>query len=251
MNKRNTSWEESSQWYHNLVGKEGHYYHKQVIFPHILKLLKTKKTDLSMLDLGCGQGVFALTLPKEFSYDGVDLSPSLITLAKKHASLPHRSFHHHDVCEPFDLGKTFTHVAMILSLQNLANPKGALTNAKKHLKQGGTLLIVLNHPCFRIPRHSSWHVDESHKVQYRRIDSYLTPQSIPIDMHPGEPTSASTLSFHYPLSLIFSFLQECGFTVSNLTELCSDKVSIGKYAKIENRARNEIPLFLTLVAKSL
>lgn len=249
--KLTTSWEGASEWYNSLVGTDGHYYHQHVIFPHLLKILKTQKKDLSMLDLGCGQGAFAQVLPKDFSYDGVDLSSSLIRMAKKNNIQPNRAFHQHDVCQPFDLHKTFTHAAMILSFQNVAHPKGSLQNAKKHLKQGGVFILVLNHPCFRIPRQSSWEIDESKKIQYRRIDTYMTSMTIPIEAHPGKAKGTQTFSFHYPLSTIFALLQETGFSVSNLFELCSDKMSTGKNAKMENRARGEIPLFLTIVAKSL
>lgn len=250
-NTPSTSWESASEWYNNLVGSEGHYYHQHVIFPHLLKILKTKKQNLSMLDLGCGQGAFSQVLPKDFAYDGVDLSSSLIKMAKKNTSLPNRIFHELDLCTPFDLNKTFTHAAMILSFQNIAEPKIALQNAKKHLKQGGLFLLVLNHPCFRIPRQSSWEVNEDTRIQYRRVDTYMSSMQIPIEVHPGKAASVKTYSFHYPLSEIFSLLQDSGFTVCNLTELCSDKISTGKNAKMENRARDEIPLFMTIVAKSL
>ncbi|MEI8300626.1 MAG: class I SAM-dependent methyltransferase [Chlamydiota bacterium] len=244
-----TSWEPASEWYHDLVGAEGHYYHQHVIFPELTKLLKTKKTDLSLLDMACGQGAFANTVPNNFHYEGVDISPSFIKLAKKNH--PTKAFHLQDVCKPFDLKKTFTHATMILAFQNIEHPVIALGNIKRHLKQGGTLILVLNHPCFRIPRQTSWGIDDDKKNQYRRIDSYMTSMTIPMDVHPGRKTSSQTLSFHYPLSQIFSFLQETGFTVTNILEWISDKTSTGKYAKIENRARKEFPLFLTIIAKSL
>lgn len=250
-NPPTTSWEGASEWYNNLVGSEGHYYHQHVIFPYLLKILKTKRQNLSMLDLGCGQGSFSQILPKDFAYDGVDLSSSLIKMARKNASAPNRAFHEHDLCKPFNLNKTFTHAAMVLSFQNIADPKAALQNVKQHLKQGGLFLLVLNHPCFRIPRQSSWEVDEDKKIQYRRIDTYMSSMEVPIEIHPGKTNSVKTFSFHYPLSEIFSYLQETGFTVCTIDELCSDKISTGKNAKMENRARDEIPLFLTIVAKSL
>ncbi|MBM3191464.1 MAG: class I SAM-dependent methyltransferase [Chlamydiae bacterium] len=244
-----TSWEPAGEWYHGLVGSEGHYYHRHIIFPELLKLLKTKKENLSLLDMACGQGAFAKALPKNFHYEGVDISPTLIRQAKQQC--PDKIFHLHDICIPFDLGKTFTHATMILAFQNLDNPLEALRNIKHHLKQGGTLVLVLNHPCFRIPRQSSWGLDEHKKNHYRRIDIYMSRLKIPLDVHPGNKNSAHTLSFHYPLSDIFSFLQQAGFAVHHLLEWVSDKVSTGKHAKIENRARLEFPLFLTLLAKSL
>ncbi len=70
-------------------------------------------------------------------------------------------------------------------------------------------------------------------------------------MRPGTKEKITTYSFHHSLTEIFSLLATSGFTVSNLIESTSDKNSTGKNGKMENRSRKEIPLFLTLVAKSL
>ena len=250
--KNTTSWEEASSWYHDIVGKEGHYYHQHVIFPKLAKILTSKKQDLSLLDLGCGQGAFSEIVPSNYSYDGVDISPTFIKLAKKqYQACVTRNFHLHDLCQPFDLKKTFTHATMLLSFQNIEDPLSAFTNVKKHLKQGGTLIIVLNHPCFRIPRQSSWGVDEDKKVQYRRLDMYLSSYKAPIEIHPGKKEKVITYSFHRSLQEISSFLSKTGFAITGLEEWTSDKKSTGKFAKMENKAREEFPLFLTILAKSL
>lgn len=247
-----TSWETASNWYHEIVGSEGHYYHKHVIFPLIQKLLKTKKKNQSLLDLGCGQGVLSQQIPENYSYDGVDISSTFIKLARKHfQASTQKSFHLYDLCQPFNLDKVFTHAIMVLSFQNLQAPLVALQNAKNHLKQGGTLILVMNHPCFRIPRQTSWGIDDDKKIQYRRIDSYQSPKKIPIDIHPGQKNTTTTFSFHHSLTDIFSMLEQAGFTVASLIESTSDKQSTGKNARMENKAREEIPLFMTIVAKSL
>jgi SAM-dependent methyltransferase len=250
--QQTTSWESASQWYHEIVGSEGHYYHKHVIFPLIQKLLKTKKKNLSLLDLGCGQGVLSQQIPENYAYDGVDISSTFIQLARTHFQCSsNKTFHLYDLCKPFSLDKVFTHAIMVLSFQNLAAPLIALQNAKKHLKQGGTLILVLNHPCFRIARQTFWGIDEEKKIQYRRIDSYQSCQKIPIDIHPGQHNKTTTFSFHYSLTDIFFMLEQAGFVVASLLESISDKQSTGKNSKMENNARQEIPLFMTLVAKSL
>jgi hypothetical protein len=113
-------------------------------------------------------------------------------------------------------------------------------------------VIVLNHPCFRIPRQSSWKVDLENNTQFRRIDRYMSPMKIPIQAHPSKgASSASTLSFHYPLSAYIQWLNACGFVLESMEEWCSDKTSIGKNAKMENRCREEFPLFLALKAKKI
>src|SRR5262249_49920639 len=111
---------------------------------------------------------------------------------------------------------------------------------------------VLNHPCFRIPRQSSWQVDSEKKIQYRRLDRYLSPMQIPINAHPSKgERSATTLSFHHPLSAYSQWLRDAGFVISCMEEWCSDKVSTGSAAKMENRSRAEFPLFLTLLSQKI
>lgn len=250
MDTNDTSWESVTEWYDKAVGKEGHYYHQNVILPNLLKLITLKKDD-HFLDLACGQGILARQLPKKTAYTGVDLSRSLIEAAKKHD--PTRNFLVHDITAKLPLEPaTFTHAAIVLALQNVAEPQGVFANASRLLRPGGTFFIVLNHPCFRIPRQSSWEIDEPKKLQYRRIDRYMSLLKIPIQMNPGRgEKSANTVSFHRPLSYYSRELHAANFTIDLIEEWCSDKVSTGKAAKMENRAREEIPLFLCIVAKKL
>ncbi len=245
-----TSWESSAKWYDESVGGKGHYYHEKVIFPKLLLLMKLDKNS-KVLDLACGQGVLARKLPKNILYAGVDVSKSLIRIAKERTKGNHQ-FYMHDVTKPFNLPfQDFTHATIILALQNLKDPLQPLKNAHDHLIKGGKLSIVLNHPCFRIPRQSHWGIDEEKRLQYRRLDSYLSSQEIPIQMHPGKKGQSQTVSFHHPLSIYMRFLKEAGFVIEELEEWVSDKKSTGSKAQMENRARREFPLFLTLICHKL
>lgn len=248
--RRNSSWEPVEGWYDKIVGEKGHYYHQKIVLPGVLKLLNLSPTA-SLLDLACGQGILARHLPPKVRYVGVDASASLIRAAGQHASKETQRFLVGDVTSPLSLEpQTFTHATLILALQNIADPLLVFKNAKQHLVPGGRFVIVLNHPCFRIPRQSSWQIDEAKKIQYRRIDRYLSPMEIPIQAHPSQKEkSAATLTFHHPLSSYSRWLKEAGFSIELIEEWCSDKTSYGKTAKMENRARDEIPLFLALVAK--
>lgn len=251
--KKDTSWEKVDKWYNTSVGEKGHYYHQQIIFPKLLKILKQKKIG-SILDLGCGQGVFARMLPKNILYTGVDLSPSLIKAAKSMVAKDcEHQFFVGDVTKELSLeSKDFDLATMILCLQNMHDQKAAIQNAGKFVKKNGYLAIVLNHPCFRIPRQSSWQIDQAKKIQYRRIDRYMSPLEIPIEAHPGKKdTSTNTWTFHHPLSAYFLWLSQAGFSVTLLEEWCSNKESVGGAAKMENRARDEFPLFLTLICKKI
>lgn len=250
--KSPTSWEPVKSWYHAAVGEEGHYYHRQIILPGMMRLLNMD-ADASVLDLACGQGVFARQLPKNVPYTGVDISPSLIKAAKKEDPNPAHQFLVGDITKSLSIKNgTFSHCVIVLALQNVEHPYIAIKNAYTALKTGGKLLIVLNHPCFRIPRQSSWQVDKEKKIQYRRLDRYYSEMKIPIQAHPSKgKESPETLSFHHPLSAYSKWLFDAGFCISLMEEWCSDKVSTGAAAKMENRSREEFPLFLAILATKM
>ena len=239
-----TSWEKSSQWYDEIVGEKGHTYHQEIILPALLKLLDLKPND-HLLDVGCGQGVFARALPKGVKYTGIDASPTLIKKAK--STYPAGQFIVTDATKPYQLKEKATHAICILCLQNMSDPKSALKQLAGHTT--GKVILVLNHPCFRIPRQSSWGIDESKKIQYRRIDRYMTPLQVPIQTHPGKG-GESTLSFHFPLSYWTSSCKDAGIVIHDIQEWCSHKESTGRMARMENRAREEFPLFLTLIGRT-
>ena len=241
-----SGWNAAEAWYSRCVGEKGHYYHRSTILSNAIRLLKLKKGG-SLLDIGCGQGVLYRHLPKGIEYLGLDRSEALIESARR---LSDADFLVADASEKLPIDKTdFDAASFILSLQNMENPRGAIAQASAHLKKGGRLLLVLNHPCFRIPRQSHWGVDEKAKLQYRRMNLYMTPQTIPIQTQPGREDSPETYSYHHPLSSYISWISENRCGVTALEEWCSDKKSEGGSARMEDRARREFPLFLALLAE--
>lgn len=246
-----TSWEFVEKWYHGSVGNEGHYYHQHVVIPGVLRLLNFELTQTSsLLDIACGQGILSRHIPKTVAYTGVDLSPSLIKAAKHLDHYPHHEYYVGDVLKPLPIKKTdYSHAAIVLAIQNFEEPVLALKNAAKHLALNGRLVIAMNHPCFRILRQSSWKVDEVQKIQYRRIDRYSSSMKIPIQTHPSKgEQSSTTWSFHHPLADYSRWLNQAGFVIELIEEWHSNKESTGKAAKMENRSREEIPLFLAIKA---
>ncbi|KKR34234.1 MAG: hypothetical protein UT63_C0004G0021 [Candidatus Gottesmanbacteria bacterium GW2011_GWC2_39_8] len=246
---RNTSWQKVAPWYNKLVRDEGHFFHQHLVIPRSLALLALKKGD-SLLDLGSGQGVLARSIQREVYYQGLDISPALISYAANSDRNPLHHFTVSDVTKPLVIEKKdFSHAAFILSLQNIEFPDQAISSVGNHLKPGGKLLIVLNHPMFRIPRQTSWGIDEAKKTQYRKVEIYNSALKIPINMHPGQRDSPVTWSFHFPLSSYSQWLYESGFIIEKIEEWSSGKSSVGRAAKMENRSRNEIPLFMAILVR--
>jgi SAM-dependent methyltransferase len=247
-----TSWQGVSKWYQESVGESGHYYHQHIVIPGVLKLLDLKSGS-SLLDLACGQGVLERAVKVPISYTGFDAAGGLIAQAERQKKDPSHVFAVTDVTKPLPLvpGKVFSHAACVLALQNMEKPAGLFEQMATHLAPGGTGVIVINHPSFRIPRQSSWGIDESNKLQYRRVNLYTSPIKVPITAHPGQQSTVVTWSFHEPLSAYVSMIVSQGLVIDALEEWVSDKQSEGKAAKMENRGRSEFPLFLALRVRRL
>ena len=253
---KNFGWQKVAPWYNRITEQgRGHYYHQHVVIPNVLKLLElgtnAKTGNIKLLDMACGNGVLAKSLPKNIDYVGIDIAPSLIKEAQKTDHNPKHKYLIADVAKPLGSLNTpnvFSHATLILALQNISNPLAVLRNISNLLISSGKLVVVLNHPAFRIPRQSSWGIDTDRKIQYRRIDKYMSPMDIPINMNPSDRNSEKTMSYHFPISDYSKMLKGSGFVIEEIEEWTSDKESEGRTSKMENRSRNEIPLFMTIKA---
>lgn len=246
MNK-STSWEEVASWYDEFMEDADDTYQRQVILPNLLRILSLRKNE-SLLDLACGQGFFAREFhAKEARVVGVDISPELIRLARTRS--PKEITYHISSADAllFLAAGSFDIVCITLALQNIENVSGVFAECHRVLKPSGRLVLVINHPAFRVLKHSSWDWDGEKKVQYRRVDSYLSEAKVSVTMHPGEKKSPSTISFHRPLQYYFKMLSKHGFAVSRLEEWISHRRSEkGLRKEAEDKARKEIPLFLAI-----
>ncbi len=237
--KKQTSWGDEY-----VIG----HYQKSVILPNLLRLLNPQKNEV-VLDLGCGPGFFSGEIAKKVAkVMGVDLSKALIEQAKKnHPGINFRAANAERM--EFFADRSVDKIFSVLAIQNMDSLHKVLNECARLLKPAGKLILVLNHPAFRIPKRSSWGWDDQNKVQYRRVDGYLSESKEKIVMHPGEKPSEYTISFHRPLQVYFKNLRNNGFAITTLEEWESNKASEpGPRAKAENLARKEIPLFLLIEA---
>ncbi|MGB8816096.1 MAG: class I SAM-dependent methyltransferase [Minisyncoccia bacterium] len=249
MNKKDTSWGKVADWYDDLVLKEDSY-QKTLILPNLLRITNIKKGE-NILDIGCGQGFFANEFNKEGAIvTGTDISTELIEKAKKSSSKLINYF----VSDAGNLlnlkDNSFDKVFFILSIQNIENIERAFFEARRVLNTNGKIFMVINHPCFRIPQKSDWGFDENKKIQYRRVDQYMTESTIEINMHPGIKDSEKTFSFHRSLSTYFEVFRKTGFCILNIEEWVSNKKSQkGPRQMSEDKARKEVPLFMLIEAQ--
>lgn len=251
MEKKDTSWGPAANWYSNHLETTEDSYQKQVILPNLSRVLGLKEGE-RFLEIACGQGFFCREFAKTGALvEGADISPELIAEAQ---SLGGKISYH--VAPASDLSfaqpETFDAAAVILAIQNIEDMSGAFREAARVMKKGGRLALVLMHPAFRIPGQSSWGYDEENRIQYRRIDRYLSPNTTELLVHPGKKDSPVTVSYHRSLQDFSRALSENGFHIANIEEWVSHKKSgNGPRRVAEDRSRTEIPLFMMIEAKKV
>lgn len=241
-----TDWHKETKAYDEHLRTEG-VMHKQVVIPGVFKLIDPKKGE-TFLDIACGQGQLAAEYVRRGAITaGIDAAKGLIDLAKQR--VPQARFFIGDAksLAPFR-DEEFNAASCIFALQNIDDINPLMKELGRVLKKGGRAVFVLNHPMFRIPRQTSWGYDENTKTQYRRVDGYMSPMMIPIQMHPGQKANTSiTTSFHRPLEAYAKAIAQGGMVIDMIEEWISPKVSLpGGRAKAENRSRAEIPLFMAI-----
>jgi ubiquinone/menaquinone biosynthesis C-methylase UbiE len=249
--KKETSWGEVAEWYDNYLETDKDSYQEKVIAPNLIRLLDIKK-GMHILDLACGQGFFSRKfVASGATVSGVDISSELIANAKSHSkSVTYYTSPAHKL--PFIKSGSIDAVTVVLAIQNIENISDVFKEVHRVLKPNGKLLLVMNHPAFRIPKQSSWGWDEKLKVQYRRIDAYLSQNKSSILMHPGSVGSESTITFHRSLQDFSKALFKEKFTISKLEEWVSHKKSEpGPRQKTEDTIRKEIPMFLMIEASKI
>jgi ubiquinone/menaquinone biosynthesis C-methylase UbiE len=259
-----------AEWYDKLVGEEGSEYHQQVVIPGIVRMLGLKERPRQrILDLACGQGVLCRKLAAEgCDVTGVDAAEPLIEAARRREEQEKAGIRYvmADATKLADESGAlwgldaggFDAVTLVLAIQNMTPLSPVWQGCKVLLKPGGTLIVVMMHPCFRIPRQSDWiwqqEIDGG--AQARLVRQYLSSTKIDIQTHPGKAahgkSDQSTPHFHRPLQAYINTLGNAGLPIDHIEEWVSHKTSqAGPKKAALDKARKEIPMFLAVRARRM
>jgi ubiquinone/menaquinone biosynthesis C-methylase UbiE len=248
MENKNTSWGNVSDWYDNTV-EDTDSYQQKVILPNLMRIVAPAK-GVKILDVGCGTGTFSRAFSeKGAEVVGVDVGLELLDIAEKKNT---DSMEVKYVLASADnLSKIkdgeFDTATIVLAIQNMKNLDAVMSEVSKKIKEGGKLVVVINHPSFRIPQNSDWYYDEKDRIQYRKIARYMSEIEIPILMNPGNKNSKKTYSFHRPLQMYVKSLVKNSIFIIKLEEWISHKESQkGPKKNSEDKARKEIPMFMCI-----
>ncbi len=253
MDKKRTSWGSVASEYDEAFIRDGDSYHAAVVAPNLLRLM-APKAGMRVLEVGCGDGFFSREIAKSGAHvTGSDIAAEMVARAKELSpkDIGFQTAPAEDLA--FAKPASFDAVLYAFSIQNIEKLAKAFEEAKRVLKAGGSIYIVMNHPVLRIPKRSSWGFDQRASVQYRRLDAYISESGEKIDMDPGKTEGKRyTYSFHRPLQVYFKALAKNGFAVDAMEEWISHKKSEpGPRAAAEDTARKEFPMFMMLRARKM
>lgn len=248
-----TSWNKVATWYDELLTTDTDSYQAKVITPNLLRILDLKKGE-KVYDLACGQGYFANLFAKEGAQViASDISKRLIEHAQKNSPKDITYYVTSAEKAPFMKDASVDTIVIVLAIQNIEKVNDVFHECGRILKKGGRIVLVLNHPAFRVPQGSDWEFKDG--TQYRMVGKYLSESKVSIDMTPGEKNpkkKITTISFHRSLQYYMKLFAKNGFAMSRLEEWISHKKSQnGPRQKAEDNARKEIPLFMCLEVKKL
>lgn len=248
-----TSWNKVANWYDELLSTDNDSYQSKVIAPNLVRILDLKEGEV-VYDLACGQGYFSNIFYKVGAQViASDLSKKLIEVAIKNSPKGLKFYNTKADKAPFLKDYSVDTIVVVLAIQNIENVNDVFVECKRILKNNGRIVLVLNHPNFRIPQGSDWFFENG--IQYRKVAQYLSESKISIDMTPGEKNphkKIRTISFHRPLQYYVKLLSKNGFAITRLEEWISHKKSqTGPRQKAEDIARKEIPMFMCIEVKKV
>lgn len=142
--KTNAYYHSQGRKYHNIRVTEGKLFNEFIEIPAVLDLIK-KMPIRSVLDVGCGSGIYAKKLFElGYSVHGVDASEEMITIAKEHCNgldieLVHSPFEQYETPLRFDLALGsfllgyFEDLSVLFSRMNdYLNPDGKIIVSGVH-----------------------------------------------------------------------------------------------------------------------
>jgi len=247
-------WEDFSDWYDAKQGETGDLWHRALIDPALLRVIGDSRNK-NFLDLGCGNGYLSRRLARNNArVTAVDSSARMIENAKKHDpdnSLGIKYVHSNAAHLDSINENSFDIVFANMSLMDIEDAEGAISEVSRVLKQGGRFVASISHPCFDNGSNSNWLIEkglESTRI-YRRIREYRKPFSEKVPWKISDGERKFTVGFHRPLSWYARVLKSHGLAITLLEEPEPEKEFFEN--EDDSSCFIEVPLHLVIEAIKL
>ncbi|WP_235616308.1 class I SAM-dependent methyltransferase [Lysinibacillus parviboronicapiens] len=207
--------------------------HREVLLnPAIFSLLDNVQGK-KLLDAGCGEGYLSRILAKQGAMmTAVDYAEKMIEIAKERTTSKEAIVYKQGNCEKLDFltDAQFDMIVSNMVLQDLENYEAALSEMYRLLKQGGSFIFSILHPCFITPN-SGWERNEQVNKQYWKVQRYfyegVYDQRLPID------SDEKIVFYHRTLTSYIKAIIKIGFTLEDVIEPMPSKEMLGKYPQFE------------------
>lgn len=245
-NDARAAWNAAADAWDEFVESGADYYRHDVHGPALLSACEPVK-DLTVLDLGCGQGFFCRELAKRGAkVIAIDLADQQIAHAKLHEEQEPLGIEYHvmdatKVAEHFH-DRCFPLVTSCMALHDMSDVRGVLRSAFAVIVNGGRMVFSIPHPCTDTP-FREWEMDHGGNQTALKIDYYFEsgPAICRWNMKRLKYPWDSPY-WRYTLTEWSEMISEAGFLIHRLHEPRPTKEQVRQNPYIEDSYR--LPTFL-------
>lgn len=237
-------WNQLAQRYHEWVGSDSDALRTELLYPFLIDIIQ-KSAPQHVLDIGCGNGLFANILANKniqvTAFDG----DSMIQLANQHFAHKNITYDIQDANQKLPYAsESFDYITANLVLMDIEDINNTLSEAYRVLSPRGKFLITILHPAFTPPagrfRRGIWG-RWNKKHAYFHLNNYFSlPKVSPSRVFGRE---CSDLNY-YPrtLSNYTNTFSQNHWKIVNIYEPQASKEFVAKHPMMYHAER--IPLFL-------
>lgn len=206
-------WNSNSKIWDECMGEDGNDWHKELIAPFTERLLNLKEGD-TLLDIGCGNGLFARRMAKKgVKVSAFDFSESNIENAKKYDT-SNIDYQVLDATKASDLEKLsetkYSALVSNMLLMDMPDVETLFSHVKELLDENGSFVFSIQHPCF-----NSEFVEHTGDTSIT-VNEYIHPK-----MSKGIAVKTQTIKqyyFHRPISCYMNLGIMNGLVITGFVE---------------------------------
>jgi len=198
---------------------------KIVLHPKLADLIN-HKSNIELLDYGCGDGSLITHLKNNIAISLFDINTSILCAAKEKLQEYNPIIYIDSDSIPRNHYDLVVYSLVLMEIDNKSVILSELRKMYSMLKTTGEILIAITHPCFRQHVFSTFHTSYSNDQSFNYFNEGEKFKTYINDSLPEN--SVSFYDFHWTLSSTIQFIIDAGFKLSEICEL-QDKVKDNQY----------------------